>query len=62
MVVGNVYEIECIVQFTNWHSGPTFARLIGYSSKNEPVFEDNGKFFCVNFSLNNIYPIKDKAA
>ena len=49
MKVGNIYEVEPLIRMTingipdNW---PRFLRLIGFSSKGHPVFQDGERFDC----------------
>lgn len=60
LIVGDIYEIDSWIKLSingNPPKGPIFAKLIGYSSKNKPVFEEDGKFFAVDMA--DITPIKN---
>jgi len=61
LIVGNVYEIDPIFKFS--YLGRTsgdrfFARLIGFSSDDQPVFENNGKFIEVSMNSASIKELK----
>lgn len=61
MIVGEVYEIEpLIVICFNGVAPPKnhFAKLIGFSSQNYPVFERDGRFFSVDPIYAIITPLK----
>jgi hypothetical protein len=48
MTVGQVYEITPYIQIS-WNGAPPigtyYAKCIGFNSKDEPVFENNGNYF-----------------
>lgn len=52
MIVGEVYEIDPYIKicFTGMNTSsqwPYYARLIGFNSINEPVFERDGRYFAM---------------
>jgi hypothetical protein len=60
LVIGNVYEIDPYIKITV--DGITYphvyyARLVGFSSKNDAVFENDGRYFAVSSNAAKITPI-----
>lgn len=64
-IVGEVYEIDPYIKIS-WNGlppkPPCFARLLGFSSRGNPVFESDGKFFEVEGGTAKITEIKKEAA
>jgi hypothetical protein len=61
--VGKVYEIRHRF-LASWNGAPPlereFLKLIGFSSKNEPVFEVNGGFATRGGNWQDILPLQEK--
>lgn len=65
LIIGEVYEIEAYIKFSfNGFPprGASFVKLIGFSSKNYPVFEEDGRFFSVDPTMTSITPVRKEAA
>lgn len=60
LIVGQVYQVDPRIKIC-WNGmparGPRFLKLIGFSSKRLPVFQDGDDFFAVDPNSADITPI-----
>lgn len=63
LVIGQVYEIRnrCIIDYGAKKTPEReFMKLMGYSSKGLPVFQDGEKFREIGGEWQDIYPLKEQ--